>query len=98
MGVSSSLPVTGYIKMVDTWMIFTMFYPFMVIVLQCSLEVKLSLIYELIYVYDIESVSSSSLYNFLSVTDYRQKTQTNNSYRVMDGTLAHTGLRMENYD
>ena len=40
MGISNSLPVTGYIKMVDVWMIAIMSYPFLIIVLQCSLEVK----------------------------------------------------------
>ena len=27
--------MTGYIKMIDIWMIFTMAYPFVVIALQC---------------------------------------------------------------
>ena len=40
MGISNSLPVTGYIKMVDIWMITTMAYPFSVIVLHCALEVS----------------------------------------------------------
>ena len=35
MGISQSLPVTGYIKMIDIWMIFTMSYPFVVITLHC---------------------------------------------------------------
>ena len=35
MGISQSLPVTGYIKMIDIWMIFTMSYPFTVIILHC---------------------------------------------------------------
>ena len=39
MGISNSLPVTGYIKMVDVWMIAIMSYPFLIIVLQCFLEV-----------------------------------------------------------
>ena len=34
MSISKELPVTGYIKMVDIWMIFTMTYPFLVIILQ----------------------------------------------------------------
>ena len=42
MGISNSLPVTGYIKMVDIWMITTMTYPFSVIVLQCALEVLIN--------------------------------------------------------
>ena len=33
MGISQSLPMTGYIKMIDIWMIFTMSYPFVVITL-----------------------------------------------------------------
>ena len=39
MGISQSVPRTGYIKMVDVWMIFTMFYPFFVIACHCALEV-----------------------------------------------------------
>ena len=35
MGISQSLPVTGYVKMIDMWMIFTMSYPFIVITLHC---------------------------------------------------------------
>ena len=35
MGISQSLPMTGYIKMIDIWMIFTMSYPFVVISLHC---------------------------------------------------------------
>ena len=35
MGISQSLPTTGYIKMIDIWMIFTMSYPFVVITLHC---------------------------------------------------------------
>ena len=38
MGISKELPVTGYVKMVDTWMIFAMSYPFLVIVVQCLKE------------------------------------------------------------
>ena len=32
-GVSQSLPRTAYIKLIDVWMIFTMFYPFSVVTL-----------------------------------------------------------------
>ena len=35
MGISQSLPMTGYIKMIDIWMIFTISYPFVVITLHC---------------------------------------------------------------
>ena len=35
MSISDSLPMTGYIKMIDIWMIFTMSYPFVVITLHC---------------------------------------------------------------
>merc|ERR1712079_957236 len=35
MGISESLPMTGYTKMIDIWMIFTMSYPFVVITLHC---------------------------------------------------------------
>ena len=35
MAISDSLPMTGYIKMIDIWMIFTMSYPFTVIILHC---------------------------------------------------------------
>ena len=43
MGISQSLPKTGYIKMIDIWMIFTMSYPFLVIFLYSCLEVTLYL-------------------------------------------------------
>ena len=39
MGISQSLPMTGYIKMIDIWMIFTMSYPFLVISLHCLQQV-----------------------------------------------------------
>ena len=39
MGISQSLPMTGYIKMIDIWMIFTMTYPFVVITLHCLQKV-----------------------------------------------------------
>ena len=39
MGISQSLPMTGYIKMIDIWMIFTISYPFIVITLQCLKDV-----------------------------------------------------------
>ena len=39
MGISESLPMTGYIKMIDIWMIFTISYPFMVITLHCFKDV-----------------------------------------------------------
>ena len=41
MGISQSLPMTGYIKMIDIWMIFTMSNPFLVISLHCLQQVKL---------------------------------------------------------
>ena len=41
MGISNSLPLTGYIKMIDIWMIFTMSYPFIVIMLHCLQKVSL---------------------------------------------------------
>ena len=41
MGISQSLPVTGYVKMIDIWMIFTMSYPFVVITLHCINKVIL---------------------------------------------------------
>ena len=34
--MSSTLPATAYIKMIDVWMIFTMLYPFAEIVLVCT--------------------------------------------------------------
>ena len=40
MGISQSLPQTGYVKMVDIWMIFTMSYPFFVIACHCGIEVR----------------------------------------------------------
>ena len=39
MGISQLVPRTGYIKMVDVWIIFTLFYPFIVIACHCALEV-----------------------------------------------------------
>ena len=39
MGISQSLPTTGYIKMIDIWMIFTMSCPFLVITFHACLEV-----------------------------------------------------------
>lgn len=39
MGISSSLPSTGYIKMIDIWMIFTMTYPFFIIIIHSIKEV-----------------------------------------------------------
>ena len=38
-GINQSLPVTGYIKMIDLWMIFALSYPFFVITLHSLLEV-----------------------------------------------------------
>ena len=40
MGISSTLPSTGYIKLIDIWMIFTMTYPFFIIISQCIKEVS----------------------------------------------------------
>ena len=40
MGISNELPVTGYIKMVDVWMIFSISYPFTEITLHSLKEVK----------------------------------------------------------
>ena len=37
-GVSKSLPMTAYIKMIDIWMIFTMFYPFCMVTLYSVME------------------------------------------------------------
>lgn len=38
-GISKDLPITGYIKMIDVWMIFTISYPFLEIVLHALKEV-----------------------------------------------------------
>ena len=38
-GISSELPATGYVKMVDIWMIFTIFYPFLQLFLHSWIEV-----------------------------------------------------------
>ena len=40
MGISATLPETGYIKMIDVWMIFTMTYPFIVISLHCLQKLR----------------------------------------------------------
>ena len=37
-GVSSSLPMTAYTKMIDIWMIITMMYPFSVVTLYSVME------------------------------------------------------------
>ena len=39
MGISSTLPSTGYIKMIDIWMLFTMTYPFFIIIIHSVKEV-----------------------------------------------------------
>ena len=39
MGLSQSLPVTSYIKMIDIWMLFTMTIPFLEVVLHTTNEV-----------------------------------------------------------
>ena len=39
MGLSQSLPVTSYIKMIDIWMLFTMIIPFLEVVLHTTHEV-----------------------------------------------------------
>ena len=39
MGLSQSLPVTSYIKMIDIWMLFTMTIPFLEVVLHTAHEV-----------------------------------------------------------
>jgi hypothetical protein len=33
MGITQSLPKTAYLKIIDIWMIFTMMYPFAVVLL-----------------------------------------------------------------
>ena len=38
-GLSSKLPATGYVKMVDIWMVFTIFYPFLQIFLHSWIEI-----------------------------------------------------------
>ena len=38
MGLSQSLPVTSYIKMIDIWMLFTMTIPFLEVVLHTTHE------------------------------------------------------------
>ena len=40
MGISSSLPLTAAVKMIDIWMIFTMMYPFTGVMLQSYLQVR----------------------------------------------------------
>ena len=39
MGISSSLPQTAAVKMIDIWMVFTMMYPFTGVMLQSYLQV-----------------------------------------------------------
>ena len=40
MGLSQSLPVTSYFKMIDIWMLFTMTIPFLEVVLHTTNEYK----------------------------------------------------------
>ena len=40
LGLSQSLPVTSYIKMIDIWMLFTMTIPFLEVVLHTTNEYK----------------------------------------------------------
>ena len=40
LGLSQSLPVTSYIKMIDIWMLFTMTIPFLEVVLHTTNEVS----------------------------------------------------------
>ena len=39
LGLSNSLPVTSYFKMIDIWMLFTMTVPFLEVVLHTANEV-----------------------------------------------------------
>ena len=39
LGLSQSLPVTSYVKMIDIWMLFTMTIPFLEVVLHTTTEV-----------------------------------------------------------
>ena len=39
MGLSQTLPVTSYFKMIDIWMLFTMTVPFLEVVLHTTKEV-----------------------------------------------------------
>merc|ERR1719422_1991090 len=39
LGLSQSLPVTSYVKMIDIWMLFTMMIPFLEVVLHTTNEV-----------------------------------------------------------
>ena len=39
-GISGQLPATGYVKMVDVWMIFTLTYPFLIIACHCFKEIS----------------------------------------------------------
>ena len=39
MGLSESLPVTSYIKMIDIWMLFTMTIPFLEVIMHTTNEV-----------------------------------------------------------
>ena len=43
MGISETLPKTGYIKMIDIWTIFALSYPFSVIALYSALEVYIQI-------------------------------------------------------
>ena len=45
LSVSSSLPETASIKPVEIWLLFNLAYPFMVIIVNIALQVKISLSY-----------------------------------------------------
>ena len=42
LGISNSLPQTGGIKMIDVWLIFTMLYPFMSVMLHSLAQVNIA--------------------------------------------------------
>ena len=64
MGISQSLPMTGYAKMFDIWMIFTISYPFIVITLHCLQKVALE---RKIIRINVESTGTGCLYKLLRI-------------------------------
>ena len=88
MGVSKELPVTGYIKMVDVWMIFTISYPFLQISLHSMMEVSY-----LIYVWGARSTLLKASYlNVVKIFTCSQQRTDNLLVRVFQSLMIQNSL------
>ena len=74
MGISSSLPQTAAVKMIDIWMIFTMMYPFTGVMLQSYLQVTrgTSFIFHKILLQFLFSISTNQTTRLLSNSEGHQ--------------------------